>query len=328
MQSRAEAMKSHSPKLVLSSFALLATLLACSGERSAGGTAETENSVLARTFLVDSILPDWNHPAHQPTVATLRLDSQDLDFGRIDPSGRDVDLRGRDGNSLPFEIKLWDPVLKHARLLIRIDTGLSSPGSRIFLWRGLSLLDRSNPAMVWRNLSDSLRMATTSVLVDDFENGTNRTLLPDSSAWFIGGDAGTGIVTAGGARSGRALRLVSTSSSSAAESLAAALLAQTPRSFRTVDSIVLWARVIGDAKISLEYATAGTQRVAWTSLPRDSAWRRIRIVPSSFDTGASTRATWSQVRDSVTHLSFWMFGSGELWIDEPRIFGIDRDDVK
>ena len=85
---------------------------------------------------------------------------------------------------------------------------------------------------------------------------------------------------------------------------------------------------MGDAKISLEYAGAGTQRVAWASLPRDSSWKRISIKPSAFDTGSSVRTNWSQVRDNVTHLSFWMAGSGELWIDEPRIFGIDRDDLK
>lgn len=318
------------PTIAGSALALLAILSACSGERSAGGTAETENSVLARTFLVDSLLSDWNRPLHQPTVGTLRLDSLDLDFDRFDPSGWDVDLRRSDSTGIPFEIRQWDPALKRARLLVRIDTELSVPGSRIFLWRGLAPIDRSNPAKVWQNLSDSGRTALTSVLVDDFEDGSDRTLLPDSSTWFIGGGTGTGSVEAGGARSGRALRLVSTSNGSVAESIAAALLAKTPRSLRTIDSIVVWARVIGDARISLEYAAAGIQRVAWTALPRDSAWRRFRITPAAFDTGsaASRRATWSQVRDSVTHLSFWMVGSGELWIDDPRIYGIDRDDLK
>lgn len=303
---------------------------ACSTDRGAGGTAETENAVVARIFRVDSLLSDWNRPTLVPTVATLRLDSHDFDFANADPTGRDLDIRRMDGRSVPFEILQWDPAAKHGRLHARIETDLLVPGARLALWRGLARSDRSDPVGVWKNLPDSQRIALTSVLVDDFESGTSRTLLPDSSSWFLGTGTGTGIVVPGNSGSGHALRLVSTSTGSTSVSLAAALLASTPRSLRSIDSIVFWARVQGQARAAMEHAVAGTQLVAWSALPPDTTWRRIRLVPGAFDTGASTSrgASWSAVRDSVTHLSFWMVGAGELWIDDPRIFGIDRDDLR
>lgn len=300
----------------------------CSLDRTSGGTAETENAVLAREFRVDSLLPHWNRPT-APTVATLRLDSTNFDFSGSDPAGRDIDIRRADGMHVPFEILQWDISLRRGRLRARIGTDLMSPGAKLGLWRGLALADRSDPVGVWNAIPDSLRLDLTSVLVDDFETENSKTSLPDSSTWFLGVGSGTGIVLAGGGRSGRALKLVSASTGSGSAALAAALLASTPRSLRTIDSIVFWAKGQGAARAAMEHATAGSQLVAWKSIATDTSWQRYRVVPNGFDSAvASGGASWSAIRDSLTHISFWMTGSGELWVDDLRIFGIDRDDLR
>jgi hypothetical protein len=125
------------------------------------------------------------------------------------------------------------------------------------------------------------------------------------------------------------LKLVSASTGSGTVALAAALLAFTPRSLRTIDSIVFWAKGTGLPRVAMEHAVAGSQLVAWQTFPVDTFWQRVRIVPTGFDSPlASGGASWTAIRDSLTHLSFWMTGSGELWIDDPRIHGIDRDDLR
>ncbi|HXP90077.1 MAG TPA: hypothetical protein VN931_04000 [Fibrobacteria bacterium] len=301
----------------------------CSPDRSAGGTAETENSASAREYRVDSLLPDWILPICLPTVATLRLDSSNFDFTHSDPSGRDLDVRKPDGTPVPFEIVLWDPASFRGRLRARIGTDLLFPGSRIALWSGLASADRTNSVGVWSGIPDSLRTALTSVLVDDFEGGSLRTRLPDSSTWFVISGTGTGIAPAGDGRTGNALRLVDPSASSTPVALAAALLATTPRYLGSVDSIVFWARGTGVFWTSLQKADASGMTVAWTSRTLSSSWQRFRITPSEFDTTARTsNVGWVGVEDSVSHLSFWMSVAGELWIDDPRIYGIDPDDLR
>lgn len=302
----------------------------CSADRSSGGTAETENAISAREFRVDSLLPEWNRPKGVPTVATLRLDSNNFLFRGLDPAGRDLDIRRLDGSSLPFEILLWDPPRRQARLRVRLDGELLEKGSRLAVWQGLPTVRRENPTSVWSGIPDSQRIELTSVLVDDFEGGSIKTRLPDSSSWYLATSAGTGITLSAMGRAGHAVRLVSTGSSADPVALAAALLVPSPKSLRSIDSIVFWARGKGDARGALERAGAGIQVVAWSAIALDTSWQRIRIVPGSFDTAARTSggARWDEVRDSLTHLSFWMQGAGELWIDDPRLYGIDRDDLR
>lgn len=303
-------------------------LWGCATERAAGGTAETENAVLARSFLVDSLLSGNSGFGSAPTVAILRMDSLGFDFEGVDPIGRDLEMRGADGRILPFEIMVWDRVARLGRLQVRIDADLMSPGARIELWRGLDKADRSDPEGVWKGLSDSLRLALTSVLVDDFDAANSTTLLPDTSAWYLGTGTGTGIAAAGKGREGGALRLVSTSTGASASALAAALLAPTARSLRSVDSIVFWARGKGVVRVAMEHATGASRMVAWGPIEVDSSWRRVRVLPGTLRSADSDGAQWEDVRDRATHLSFWMAGAGELWIDDPRIFGINRDDLR
>jgi hypothetical protein len=298
----------------------------CSGDQVAGGSSETENAVVARVFPVDSLLPAWNRPVGTATVATVRLDSANFDFQLSDSMGFDLDVRRANGSRVPFEISHWDRMRREGRLHVRMDPDLRQPGASIQLWRGLARVDRSDPAGLWSGIADSLRLNLTSVLVDDFESGSNRVRLPDSSTWFLG--TGTGTVPAGAGRQGNALHMVSTGSDAVV--LAAALLASTPRRLGAIDSIVFWARGTGRLRVAMEHALPGSQLVAWTARDLDTAWRRVSVRPASFDSAAASSggARWADILDSATHLSYWLDGQGEAWIDDPRLFGIDRDDLR
>lgn len=297
---------------------VLVYLTGCFGDRLSGGSSETENAVMARVFPVDSLLPAWNRPDGKATVATLRLDSSILDFRLSDSLGRDLEVRRANGSPLPFVISHWDRVRGEGRVQVRIEAVLRGPGSSIQLWKGLERIDRSDSAGLWSGIADSSRLELTSVLVADFESSI--------ASWFIA--SGSGTVAAGGGRPGNALRVISTGTDPVV--LAAALLAPTPRSLGAIDSIVFWARGTGRLRVALEHALPGSQLVAWTALDPDTAWQRVQIRPSSFNSAAtiSGGARWEDIRDSVTHLSFWLEGQGEVWIDDPRLFGIDREDLR
>lgn len=307
-------MKSYPALIALTLF----HLSGCLGDRISGGSSETENAVVARVFPADSLLPEWNRPDGKATVAILRLDSSILDFRLSDSLGRDLDVRRANGSRVPFVISHWDRVRGQGRLQVRIEADLRGPGGSIQLWKGLRRVDRTDSAGLWSGIADSSRLELTSVLVDDFESA--------NSAWFIA--SGSGIVAAGGGRQGSALHLISTGTDPVV--LAAALLAPTPRRLGSIDSIAFWARGSGRLRVALEHALPGSQLVAWTAYEPDTAWHRVQIRPSSFDSAAvnSGGARWDDILDSVTHLSFWLDGPGEAWIDDPRLYGINREDLR
>jgi len=316
---------------------LLASLLVgCGLERTSGNTTETENMLTAVEFRLDSLLSSWNRYGDGPTVATLRLDSTKVDFRHTDSLGRDLSLERADGLKLPFQVVFWDRQAQRGRLRFRVDPAMLGADARIRLrWRQpLRYWDDS--AIVWKALPDSQVLALNSVLVDDFEHGVLRSRLPDSASWYaIALDSATvtspGLVSAAKGRSGTALHL-GYSTGSGKFSLLGIALAKRPRSLRSLDSIVLWTRGTGTLRIAFDHLidSGSGGGKAWAARDLDSTWTRIRLRPRDLDSadGVGGNIGWDAVQDSVTNLTLLLTGGKDLWLDDVRLYGIDRDDLK
>ena len=330
-----------------SAFLPFLVLLGCFEDQSAGTSTETENAVSARSILVDSVLDSGDRAFPGPTVAVLRLDAGNFDFSRTDDSGRDLAVQTYQGVPIPFEIADWDRVAARGRLDVRISGQLLVPGARFLLLWNQRLAHRSDPVAVWAGISDSQQLSLNSALVDDFEGGSllhNR--LPDTSFWYVGGSLpSSGLAPAGSGRSGTALQLVCGAGQcdTGRVLLAATLLATTPRSLRSMDSLEFWARGTGSVWISLEHMDSLQLQLiqegkldslqpkrAWTSRILDTTWQRIRLAPADFDPGdgLSGNIGWTGVRDSVNYITFLIQGGSQLWLDDIRIHGIDGDDLR
>ena len=313
----------------------LVILASCDDNRIAGGTTETDNMVTARTIRVDSLLPEWNRPGWASTVATLRLDSADIDFAATSASGRSVVVETMDSLRLPFRIVFWDLPSRSGRIQVRLDPWLQRPGSKFRLRWGLPDSARSDSAGVWKGIPDSQRMVLTSVPVDDFEGPSLQSKLPDSGTWSsVAQDTATvgapSHVAAGAGRAGQALHISYSAPSPNGFVYLGLPLSNGPRSLRSLDSIVLWAR---GAKTILNisfdhHGTANTK--SWASRTLDSTWRRISIRPTDLDSanGIGGNVGWAGVRDSVTHLCLFAARGADMWIDDIRLYGIDRDDLR
>jgi hypothetical protein len=101
-------------------------------------------------------------------------------------------------------------------------------------------------------------------------------------------------------------------------------------SLRSLDSIVFWAR---GAKtiVTVAFDHQGTTDTkAWTPRYPDSTWKRFSIRPKDLDTatGVGGNVGWTGVRDSVTDISFFVVQGSDLWLDDVRLYGVDRDDLK
>ena len=336
-------------KAKIKALAVLLPLVAsgCMNERSAGTSTETENAVSARSFLVDSVLPSGSLPANDPVVATLRLDSSTFDFRTTRPDGQDLSVVGKSEQAIPFEIVYWDPARSSGRLRVRFDSALRGPSSRFEVRSGLHPAQRASSAAVWAGIPAAEKLTWNSVLVDDFEGGSilhNR--LPDSSFWYMGGNIPTsGLSSNVDGRQGTSLHLACATGQcdTARVLLGANLLANSPRGFRSLDSLELWARGSGRIWITLESLDSIQMgrmrrgridsiqpRRTWTSRSLDTSWHRWSIKPSDFDPVDVKvgNVGWSVLRDSINYLTFSLENGTEVWIDDVRLHGILADDLR
>jgi len=312
-------------------------LWGCGSDRVSGSTTETENVLTAVEFRVDSLLPSWNCWTCTSTVVTVRVDSSVLDFAKTDSLGHDLVVERQDSTPVPFEVVFWDRHAARGRLHVRIDPSLMIPGARIRLRWGKPLQVRSDPGAVWHAISAVQKLLLNSVLVDDFEQGTTRSLLPDSASWYTShADSATvsspALVAAGAGRRGTALHIsYNAPSATFRYALTGIRLGKAPVCLRSLDSLVVWVRGSGTLGVAFDHLGDSTNSgKAWLHRPLDSSWTRLSIRPQDLDTanGVGGNVGWNLMRDSVSNLTFFASGGSDLWIDDVRLYGIDRNDLK
>lgn len=306
----------------------------CSPNPSTGGTIETEN--LSGVFLVDSVIPAGRRLGLSAVVATLRLDSTNFDFRQVAENGDDLVVERMDGSRIPFMLRRWEPSRRWARIQIRFEGRLLAGGGRFRVRADSQATPGSDSTAVWRAISDSLRTAWTSILVDDFEHGELRNLLPNGSPWYTNKSDSAKqstpvLVPAEGGRAGTAVRYEYDAPASRHDFvLIGNTLSSHPVNFRSLDSIVFWARGKGIQSVSLDHLWDGGGSKTWMHADLDSNWVRWRVRPQDFDPPGSTAGNlgWDSVHDSVTNLSIFATGSGWVMLDDIRIYGLEMDDFK
>lgn len=319
----------------------------CQEERSAGTTTETENAVSARAMRVDSLVSAPDRPAWAPFVATLRFDAGNFGFDQSGDSGLDLDVRGPDSLPIPFETVFWDRAARRGRLNVRVAGDELLPGARLLLFWRLPAARRSDRAATWAGIPDSQKLSSTTSLVDDFEGGSLlRNRLPYASFWFTGGSMSqSGLAASGSGRGGNAYHLACNPGQcdTGRVLLAATLLASSPRCFRSLDSVVFWARGSGKVRMAFEGVDSAQMQLiirgrldslqprrAWCARPLDTAWKRIALRPSDFDPadGKGGNVGWTALRDSVNYITFLIEGGSELWLDDIRLHGVAPGDLR
>jgi hypothetical protein len=315
---------------------LLALVLlgsSCDSGKTAGGSFETEN-VTAFVVSVDSIAPPARRVGWVSYVATVRLDSNVFDFDRASLDGSDLVVEEMDGTPIPFAIRHWQAKEQWARVQVRLEGDLLRKGARFRMRSAIVLAPRSDSTAVWNQIPESVQEQWTSVLVDDFESGTNHTRLPDDSTWYTKKTDTATIsnpvyVEAGDGRSGTALRFDFNAPIRVSYCLLGTTLATHPVNFASLDSIVFWAKGNGILSVSLDHIQEGGGSKTWMHDSLKSTWTRWRVRPRDFDSATTGgNLGWASVHDSVTALSFFAAGAGTVMLDEIRFFGMHEDDFR
>lgn len=288
------------------------------------------------------LIQNWMKPLPETAIVTLRLNSENFDFSQALKNGYDFRLINSDGNLQPFHRDYWSFQDQSARIQIRINTNRDS--LLTMRWGRASAINVSTDTL-WRGISDSLFLAWNSVLIDDFETPSNLNKLPEPpgpKTWYIvaseeaniispviGEFFTTGILEADSGRDGNAFRL-QYEATFPQWALAGTILSDEPENFTGLDSIVFWARGSGQYSVSLENITEeDNDHKAWVHGTLTSDWQKFTVIPADFlpPDLPSENVGWEAVRDSITNLNFFGNAGSELWIDDIRLFGINRDDL-
>ncbi len=312
-------------------------LAACGIDRGAGNSLETENSVATKILPVDSVLPAWNRPQERSTVATLRFDRFNFPFEQSRRDGRDLALETYSGMPIPFRLVAWDSARASGRIQVRLEGATLAAGAKIRMRWGLEPVVRTDSAAVWTAISDSQRLALTSALVGDFENGSTRTPLQLGTSWYGVPSESTTVATpevgpdtVGWA--GQVLQTTFHADTTKFRYVVVGIDLKGPRSLQNMDSLVLRVRGTGKLSVSFDHLyRGGTGKKAWVHYQLRQNWRRLRIRPSDLlppNVGVADNVGWEGVRDSVTHLTFLLGGGPDFQVDDVRFHGLDRDDFR
>lgn len=325
----------HRTKSVLLATATL--LVGCGDERVTGNSVETENSVAVREFSVDSLAMGRWPTFTGSIVVPVRLDRSNFDFTLADSSGAGIAFEQLDGKPLPFEVPVWDSVARIGRTRVRLESHLLFGGHKIRLRSGLgSKAPMPDSLATWARIPQEFRDIWTSTLVDDFEDRDDTTLLPNRGRWrlaSVGTQALSGpfFEVAGSGRNGNAMRF-RYSSPGGDYTVLGTTLSRKPSCFRGLDSIVFHVKGSGTFHLALEHLTNGSGPKAWKQFTLSTNWTRIRVLPEDFDAPGApgnilNNYGWVGIRDSVTDLSFIAQNGSEFWIDDIRLYGVDREEV-
>jgi len=106
-------------------------------------------------------------------------------------------------------------------------------------------------------------------------------------------------------------------------------LDSTAKNWEHLDSVVYYVRGSGEYSFGIEaFDELSGKALFFDSLRTE--WTRVRVRSSDFVAADSNGGNigWYLVRQKVTNITFSAIGNAEIWIDDVRIYGLNRDDVE
>ena len=103
-------------------------------------------------------------------------------------------------------------------------------------------------------------------------------------------------------------------------------LTNTTHDWSRLDSIVAWVRGDGDIEIILENFSFDKNYKASYKTKANSKWTRLVVRPEDFNTVHRDYHGWDATKDKITHFSLFAYNGTEIWLDNVRLYGINRDD--
>ena len=290
------------------------------------------------------LVSDWMRPLSVPFVLTLRLDSTNFDFSKARDDGSDLQLFTSKGATVPMAIDSWEPDIKSAVINIRLESLKDTADTWTLEWGNP---DATSPKKVdvWKDISDSLWYELNTIEIFNFESGSTRSDLPSPlkrDSWYAQlhkTDTLTDSVTTS---------YISTAAITSTDIWLSKVLhveykvdfpdimvfgtrlTRHPHDWSRMDSLVVWMKTDGEFEIILEtldedynYKASYKGKGAGTS-----EWKRYVVKPEDFTYKIRDYHGWEFVRNKITNFTVFMYNGTDFWIDNVRVYGVNRDDLK
>ncbi len=292
-----------------------------------------------RSLPLDSLVSDWMKPIADTTVVFVRLNAENFNFDEAMKSGFDLRFTDMDGKILESEIAAWDDSLENGVARIRLNGSTGMDSIRMF-WGKTAAAD-INSENIWGNLGDSLYTALNSITIIDFDSQKLESAFEyadgfrnwyfepqDSNVSTIPNKENISDAFEKAEDRGYVFHWKSHSEVSGKWSMIGLRICQTPSNFSALDSVVFNAKGSGLMAFALEVMDEPSGKTKYETKP-DSNWSRISFTPDEFVEGDGKYGNmgWDFVKSRTTTVTIWIVDDSEIWIDEVRLYGINRDDV-
>lgn len=292
-----------------------------------------------RKLPVDSIVSEWMKPIADTTVVFVRLNAANFKFDEAMKNGFDLRFADTDGNLLESEIAAWDDSLENGTVRIRLEG--SADIDTICMYWGKTAAADINSQNIWKGLSDSLYTALNSLKLIDFESKKLESAFEYSDGfreWYYE-PQDTNVTTTPTLENideafeqienrGYVFHWKSHSEVKNKWSMIGYRMCEKPANFEALDSVTFDAKGTGLLGFALEVMEEPTGKAKYES-QLDSNWTHFSFTPDEFVEGDGKYGNmgWDFVKPRTTTVTIWIVDDSEMWIDDVRLYGINRDDV-
>lgn len=107
-------------------------------------------------------------------------------------------------------------------------------------------------------------------------------------------------------------------------------IADVPHDLSRLDSVELWVKGDGKMQVILEtIIESDTNYKATYETSVQSEWTRVVVQPKDFNTNdPKSYHGWDVTRNRITRFTIFAYDGNDIWIDNVRLYGINRDDLK
>lgn len=296
----------------------------------------------SRQFKASDLISSWM-PIATPTVGFVRLNASNFDFN-TSAGGKDIWFTDNKGSVLESEIAYWDTLMQEATLRVKLpDTNVTI----YMLWGNADSLHK-NSENIWKGIEGSVFKELYALDIVDFESGkkSNLELPAIPTDWYFShsGDSVTSlptvdnftdsIVAAGAGRTGHAFHWTSEAIKGHWSFFGIWLChEETPCNFSGIDSVEFYIRGKGKYSFSLEFMGESAKKgkaLYEDTLQRSDEWTRKVIKPGDFIEGDNLWGNigWENVQHNATNIAIAAYENADIWLDDIKIYGINRDDIR
>ena len=94
------------------------------------------------------------------------------------------------------------------------------------------------------------------------------------------------------------------------------------------DLIALTREIAQSGGNNMDFSAFDTSKMDEYAREAKEKWERVVVRPQDFQSDTVSYHGWDVTRNRITHFTIFAFNGTDLWIDDVRLYGINRDDLR